>query len=134
MVYTTYFGRLKKIPVLSRKIIVARYVPPQFNLKAAANTYHYPQLSPSTSLLKSYKDGLCDWDTFAEEYRQEMENRPDLIKCIDAMAKYIKEHGDEDIFLVCYEKDPNSCHRYLLALHLKEKYQIDCEEWRDGSI
>jgi uncharacterized protein YeaO (DUF488 family) len=135
MIYTTYLAQMKKLPEDAIKVLICRHLPRGFKEDKDRNIFHNPSLAPSETLLEGYKRGLCDWNTFAKEYNWEMENYPPLKAAIAGLIYYLREKEDENIFLICYEKDFYSCHRHLLALYLKEKYDINCEEWSpDGGI
>lgn len=129
MVYTTYLSKMKDLPGDAYKVIISRYLPSTFHVNKKNREYHVPDLAPSHSLLKEYKDGVCSWDDFVQAYNREMESSPFTTQAIQALVQTIKEHRDDDIFLICYEKDANKCHRSLLASFLKENYEINCVEW-----
>ncbi len=67
-------------------------------------------LSPSRGLLNDYKEKRIDWKTFTERFLREMDNDT----CRAEMRKIGELAQTKDVFLVCYEKPPKNCHRYLL--------------------
>lgn len=68
-------------------------------------------LSPSRKLLGDYKSGKIDWNMYVERFYKEMDNEI----CISEMRKIKDMSKDNDVFLVCYEKDRYRCHRSLLV-------------------
>jgi hypothetical protein len=78
-------------------------------------------LSPSWKLLNDYKDGRIDWNRYTLRFRAEMA----AAECREEMKRIWDLSQKKDVFLVCYEKPPEHCHRYLLidmmqALFLEE--------------
>ncbi len=67
-------------------------------------------LSPSWKLLNDYKVGRIDWAQYTERFRCEMEC--DL--CKEEMKRIWDLSQTRDVFLVCYEKPGENCHRYIL--------------------
>lgn len=118
--YTSYFAKLKQGKGI--KFSVARYNPKW--LKEGDIDGWLPHLSPSESLLKSYKNNLITWDEYTKEYFNRLFSRADLGNClmvrkeIDAI-KNVLDIG-KDITLYCYEKPTDNCHRHLLGGVFKE--------------
>ena len=67
-------------------------------------------LSPSWKLLNDYKDGRIDWAQYTERFMREM----DCDSCIAEMKKIWDLSQKKEVFLVCYEKDGENCHRHIL--------------------
>jgi uncharacterized protein YeaO (DUF488 family) len=87
-------------------------------------TRHYPrgvrkehfdlwlrELSPSASLLASYKQGLCSWDKFKGTFLNELLSNIDSLDTLYALNEAIRSN---DITLLCYEKDKQPCHRHII--------------------
>lgn len=89
-----YIANWKKYPKNEIKIRVAR---PHL-------------LSPSEGLLWLYKEGLFDWERYEDEFIKQMANPECLVELynINELSCYV------DVRLMCYEKDPNRCHRGIL--------------------
>jgi len=79
-------------------------------------------LSPSWNTLNKYKNGLIDWNGYTEEFLKEMNN--DLCKA--EMKKIGEAAKTKDIYLVCFEKPDDNCHRFIL-LELIKKMIPDLE-------
>ncbi len=74
-------------------------------------------LSPSWNLLNDYKDGRIDWAQYTERFRREM----DCDSCMAEMKRIWDLSQTKDVFLVCYEKPGQNCHRHLLMdiMHMR---------------
>ena len=68
-------------------------------------------LSPSKKILKRYKDGELDWKSYDTLYRLYLGGSYDKYR---AMREIYELSKKEDVRLICYEKDPNMCHRSIL--------------------
>ena len=75
-------------------------------------------LSPSWKLLNDYKDGQINWAQYTERFRCEM--NCDL--CRKEMKRIWDLSQTKDVFLVCYEKDGENCHRHILIDLMKSYY------------
>jgi len=67
-------------------------------------------LSPSWKLLNDYKDERIDWAQYTERFRREM----DCDICRKEMKRIWDLSQTMDVFLVCYEKSGENCHRHIL--------------------
>lgn len=82
------------------------------------------ELAPPIDLLEEFwskKDDYSHndaWDevNFSERYYDYLEGKNEAI---DKLVRRAKE--GEDILLVCYEKKPKKCHRFLLLNYLEER-------------
>jgi len=75
-------------------------------------------LSPSWKLLNDYKEGRIDWAQYTERFRCEMERDPFI-----AEIKRIWDLSQtKDVYLVCYEKLGQNCHRHLLINMIKMQF------------
>ncbi len=75
-------------------------------------------LSPSWKLLKDYKEGRIDWVQYTERFKREMNCDP----CIAEMKRIWDLSQKKDVFLVCYEKPGENCHRHILIELIKKDY------------
>lgn len=111
-IYTTYLYKLKDIPDNTVKLFVARDLKPHIsNSLEKYNCIHTPQVAPSRELREEYKQGYIDYDEFIKKYAEEERNldKQDILDFI----KLINQN--KDLYLICYEKDSNTCHRKVLA-------------------
>lgn len=68
-------------------------------------------LSPAPELLFAYKQGKIKWDTFAHEFLNQLRDEAECLEAIQTLHDLSK---NEDITLLCFEKDGNPCHRHLV--------------------
>lgn len=118
MLYTTYFAKMKSIPENAKKLIITRYPPNWINPNQFNNTFIVKSLSPSQDILLNYKK-YNDWETYTKNFQKEMEERKDLKDMLSKLEAFLK--NDNDVYLLCYEKDYTKCHRYLIAKYLETK-------------
>lgn len=95
MLKETYLANMKKLPRDAIKIVVTR------------SAGHI--LSPSKKLLRDYKDRSIDWNEYIRRFTLEMDNDA----CKDAMREIKLIAENQDVYLICYEKE-YPCHRFLL--------------------
>ena len=67
-----------------------------------------PDLGPTAELMKAYLSKRVSPAEFFKKYRQEMADRPELLKEMAVRAK------KETITLLCWEKQDEDCHRHVL--------------------
>lgn len=115
MLYTTYISNIKNIPTESIKLIITRYLPKQFNIKSYRNCFYAPILSPSAQLLKNYKQDN-DWNNYVITFNKEM-NNDNVRNYLSKVSKALD--ANQDVYLICYEKNQLRCHRTLIAELLK---------------
>lgn len=119
--YTTYLAKMKHLPEGIVKAIIMRM--PPISIQDIPGTIHVPQLSPKTEVLKAYK-ASNDFDTFTEKFNNQMYNDPETMEYLNMLMEAL-DHNE--VAIICCEKDPNVCHRSLIANYLTSLgYQ--CEE------
>lgn len=115
-VYTTYFGKLRYIPDKKLKkvdcLAITRWTKPSLLKNDKVNIEQCSELAPSSSVLRQYKEDN-DFEKFAEKYLYQIENRQDLIEKRDEILKGLLK--GKDYLFICYEKEPEKCHRSLIA-------------------
>lgn len=116
MLYTTYLANAKKVTVDAKKYLIVRILPKGY--KNNNDLIHVPALAPSEKLLFQYKRNF-DWSFYVKQFKFEMEHRPDLKEAIENLYKELEK--DQNICLICYEKDYRRCHRFLIAQKLMQK-------------
>ena len=124
MIYTSYFGKLKKLPHNYEPICIAKWPPKWFKGK------QFSQLAPSKELLNwwngSDKDKDCEI-TYELQFRKQTLSKLDPIEIEKAIHNLA---GDKIPVLVCYEKSYDFCHRHLVRNWLN-KNGIKCEEFNE---
>ncbi len=78
-------------------------------------------LSPSWGLLNDYKAGRINWAQYTERFKREM--NCDL--CAAEMKRIWDMAQKKDVFLVCYEKPGENCHRHILLEMIKARFGTD---------
>ncbi len=81
-------------------------------------------LSPSRRLLNDYLYRGITWKEYTRRFLIEMESP----ECKEEMKIIWDLSQKKDVFLVCYEKDGENCHRHLLIELVKRYYGTDSEE------
>lgn len=110
--YTTYFGRLKKIDYSDKLVVaVCRYPP------VGWSGIQIESLLPDERHFRYYKD-TGDWEGFSAMYRECTLSRinPEWLE-----EMLFNKSGGRDVVLTCYEKG-EECHRHLIAKWLGENH------------
>lgn len=110
--YTTYLSKMNKIPEGVMTAVIMR-MPPMSILKMT-DVVHSPDLSPNIEVLRAYKVNK-DWDVFVEKFNEQMCNDEETIRAICLLMESLEYNP---VAIVCCEKDPNECHRSLIATYL----------------
>lgn len=119
--YTTYLSKMKNLPEGIVKAIIMRM--PPISIQDIPGTVHIPQLSPKIDVLKAYKVNN-DFEEFTEKFNEQMYTDPETMEYLNLLMEGL-EHNE--VAIICCEKDPNVCHRSLIAKYLTSLgYQ--CEE------
>lgn len=109
-----YFAKLSSYPVDDQKICVSLSYP---HFVKRGLMRHLPLLAPSRKLLRDWRSGHITWQTYESRFRQEITSNPQAITVIKSIAN---EARMSDIRLLCYEKPPKNCHRFILIEMIKE--------------
>jgi len=126
LLLTTYLANLKNVPDNANKIFIARTMP---KLDPKLHVIHDASFAPSFLTLNTYKDGLISWDKFEYLFKLEIETSFMKFK----LKKLASLCIDNDVALICYEKDNTQCHRRLLAEHMKVNYNTIWKEMETGT-
>lgn len=96
-------------------------------------TKWYRDLAPDPEILKQFKQiksktkSIRSW--FAKEYLKKLKS----LKEEGILDIYIKDLKDlvkyDDVFLLCYERPSQFCHRKILAAYLNKYYELDISEY-----
>lgn len=114
MLYTTYIANMKKIPEDTVTAIIMRM--PPYSIRDLKYGVHIPQLSPKIEVLNAYKS-TGDFATFEEEFNKQMYEDEETKEYLNLLMEALNEN---DIAIVCCEKDASICHRSLIAKYLNE--------------
>lgn len=120
MLYTTYFAKLRKIPINIVPIAICGKAPQGYI------GLHYKKLAPTYPILTKWKadhDNVAYTQAYIQQILSKL-NATDVVNELYALA------NSQDIALVCYEKSTDFCHRHIIAEWLNEKgYKVI--EWCD---
>lgn len=111
-----YEGKVSKVWCIVRSL----KFPPKLN---HAEIIQVSDLSPSYNLFKTYLDlrnkGAWNQSSFDTIYRpiflKELQNNQNAIKLLKSLA-----NTKENILLLCFCEDKNTCHRSIIAEKLRE--------------
>ena len=95
-----------------------------FEIAEEFHPYWHNLTQGARKLLSQYKQNN-DWEWYVKEFQIEMQTRKDMIKAIDRLKEILDD--EEDVYLICYEKDCTRCHRNLIAKRL-QKEGYSCKE------
>ena len=87
-------------------------------------------LGPSPTLLKQYNSTdkqYNDWIEFKTSFINEINSRDDIQHNINKIIKAITK--GLDIYLICYERNYNRCHRTILAEYISNKTGYEWKEF-----
>ena len=76
-----------------------------------------PCLLPDWGLVKAYRSQMISWDEYSTEYLRGLELRWDEVQ-----AWLISLKPEDDVTLLCHEREGERCHRQLVVEHVM-KYQ-----------
>lgn len=94
MIYTSYFGSYRG----DNGVSIARFYP--------SNFVAYPDLFPSSKLLRLKKSGMISDDEYKVQYYNEVLNNLNSEKVYSELNEKV---------LLCYEKAGYFCHRHIVA-------------------
>lgn len=119
--YTTYLSKMKELPEGIVKAIIMRM--PPMSIQNIPNTIHVPELSPKIEVLKAYKANN-DFEVFREKFNEQMYTDEETMKYLNMLMEALDYN---EVAIICCEKDPNVCHRSLIANYLTS-LGYKCEE------
>lgn len=88
---------------------------PDAHFEIITRTANHP-LSPSWQLLEKIKEENLGWDDYTKIFLHEMKTK-DITLELHRLKNIARE---KDVYLVCYEKDANFCHRSLVKQMIDE--------------
>lgn len=91
------------------RILISRYYPR--GIRKENFDRWYRELSPSTDLLRKYKDGKINRAAFFQFFCHDICNHDEKLELCKELAM---EGVDKSITLLCYEKEEIFCHRYYI--------------------
>jgi uncharacterized protein YeaO (DUF488 family) len=73
--------------------------------------------SPTSDLLKEYKTGIIGWTEFSKRFRKQLTSLEESKSAID---RIVEQSKSGDVTLLCYEKEGENCHRYLVKSRVEK--------------
>jgi len=111
---------VKDLPNMrGKKVIVSRFYP-RFLPKGVAE--FVPELGPEKELLFGYKEGDIDEEEYRERYVNYLLTNMGTTKKLIELYPYV--NSDNVLWLACFEKEGDFCHRHILkeVLENLDKY------------
>ncbi len=112
MLYTSHLANLKNLPQEPIKLIITRYLSPDFDIKKYSSTHKVDALAPSPATCYAYKRDT-NWDKYVEDFEHNKENRMDMYSMLHKLLKYLQ--AGKDVYIICAEKSNEKCYRRLVA-------------------
>ena len=126
MIYTSYFNKLKQLNGICYAVCGGI---PQFYQKLMQQNpqkfKRYIQFSPRKQWWYSWKKGQLTNDQFIEMYYSTVLDKIN----INDVKKQLLSH-DFDVYLLCYEKSEDFCHRHIIRQWLN-KNNVECKQFND---
>ena len=123
MIYTTYFGALKRL---------SEYITPIASCGKEPDLYNglcYKKLAPKWSFFSKWKE-TRDNEYYTSEFNKLVLDKLDANVVVNEL---LNMSDTKDIALVCYEKPDDFCHRHLVAKWLNDNGYM-CEEFNYDDI
>lgn len=126
MIYTSYYSNAKNLNGI--KISISLSTP-----KNVADIELGQQLGPDWSTLNNYKKNF-NKAQYTKEFNAKIQRQLDN-GSLDPILNMIKDLGQsQDVFLLCYEKPSDFCHRHLLADTLNKKRGFNITEYQGKEL
>ena len=119
--YTTYVSNMKKIPQGIMKAIIMRF---PLAIREDPYTKIVTQLSPKSDILLKYKKDK-DWEAYTKSINRQMDTDPETIEYLNQLQDCLDNNND--VCLICCEKDYLHCHRSLIG----ERFKFLGYEWQE---
>lgn len=78
-------------------------------------------LAPSKELLQGYKEEKISKEEYVELYLKQLKS----FNGKQAIQELIDMAREEDVTLLCYEKNGDFCHRFILGEYLEKIFDIE---------
>ena len=122
MIYTSYFAKLKALPVTVIPVAICGKAPEWYN------GLQYKKLAPKYDFFMEWKRNH-DNDYYIRCFNEQVLNKLDANTIVRELTELTNTtNKDADIVLLCYEKPTDFCHRHLVSEWLNSN-GISCKEW-----
>ena len=96
-------------------------------------TKWYKELAPDIEWIKQYNNVRSKTKAIKEWFKQKYLKKLYSLKESSMLEKYVEELKElvqySDVYLLCYEKPSEFCHRHILAEYLNMYYDLDITEY-----
>lgn len=121
MLYTTYFGNLKKLPKNIIPVSICGKAPDWWTGR------QYKKLAPKYDFFMKWKENH-DNEYYTKCFKEQVLDTLDIKDVVWDLWGVLDINEDVNIALVCYEKPEDFCHRHLVAEWFRAN-GYDCKEW-----
>lgn len=121
MLYTTYFGNLKKLPKNIIPVSICGKAPDWWTGR------QYKKLAPKYDFFMKWKENH-DNEYYTKCFKEQVLDKLDIKDVVWDLWGVLDINEDVNIALVCYEKPEDFCHRHLVAEWFRAN-GYDCKEW-----
>jgi hypothetical protein len=116
--YISYFGNFRNIPEYIEMAGIVHSMPQWLSSKGYRNIV---DLAPTSQILRLWKSHEIDWNTYSYMYVRDVLSQLDF-------NDILRQLGDTDVCMCCYEVNGEHCHRYLVqkwfGLHGIEVFEV----------
>ena len=126
MIYTSYFANIKKLDGVCYAI--SGLIPSFYNQLTKQNPSKYKrfiQFAPKKDWWQKWKNGQLDNNQFVKLYYSTVLDKIDITDVL-----YQFDNIDQDIYLLCYQKPNDFCHRHLVSQWLN-KNNVECKQFEE---
>lgn len=116
-IYTSYFSGIRKYNLPIHECVSIAIYPPK-----GVAVPSFPQLFPTSSILRAYKNMVISDQQYETRYKEEVLSKLNPSEVAKKLAGKV---------LLCYEKPENFCHRHIVAAWLAENGCAIVEEIHD---
>lgn len=132
MIYTTYFGKIKKLPENIIPIAICGKSPEWW---VENNGLEYKKLAPKKKFFEEWKKN-GDNNYYINHFKKEVLDKISIKEVFNDLQAKIKDNLSEPFYtnkdfhiaLVCYEKPEDFCHRHLVAKWIRDN-GYNCKEF-----
>lgn len=112
-VWTSYYSKISRIANDNMLLIKVSNTQPDWFTQ---QYYEFDvEVAPPWNLINEYKNNQIDYHTFKLEYEKVLQGRFSPSRLVNDLEILCGMTGTNNVFLLCWEKDGNECHRTALA-------------------
>lgn len=127
MIYTGYLNKISKYRSDGLMVVfICQFIPRHEGIldkDIPLNHQWIKSLAPDKKLLYDIKNKLISKEQYKSQYLSILDKLgvDRIVNCLVKLSGYY----NKDLILCCYEKNPNECHRSILAEYLRENLIIE---------